>query len=106
MGESHPNQATTPACQSLTEQPTKYLQPIGNQVGRNGKSHSSHASAKSGGELWQYRRHHEGLCEGQKGRSGHHGQKGTAGPAIQGASHGPGWRGAYLSLAGLCQHQR
>lgn len=30
MGESHPNQATAPDCQSLTEQPTKYLQIMGN----------------------------------------------------------------------------
>lgn len=30
MGESQPNQATTPDCQSLTEQPTKYLQTMGN----------------------------------------------------------------------------
>lgn len=33
MGESHPNQATTPDCQSLTEQPTKYLQTMGNLAG-------------------------------------------------------------------------
>lgn len=33
MGESHPNQATTPDCQSLTEQPTKYLQSMGELSG-------------------------------------------------------------------------
>lgn len=31
MGESHPNQATTSDCQSLAEQPTKYLQTMGNR---------------------------------------------------------------------------